>query len=273
MFEDHQTVDSDATPEALYRAFARIGGQNGYYASNWAWSLRGLADKLIGGPGLRRGRRHPVDLRRGDALDFWRVVDVRAGASVGARSRDEVARQGVADVAHRTRRCVRQCAAAPRSAYFAPKGLLGRLYWYAVLPFHALIFRRMARAIADEASARVTPAALPRSARQSEHALGDLIRLVERTERAGVGDVTDSSPAREAICEPIGVAVGKDAIAGGPGDVNGCAELVEPCLSPLQQIRVVSGRDQEEPQVVPALLATPRRVPSASGLPRSSVVV
>ena len=53
--------------------FARIGGEHGYYVLNWARSLRGLAEKLIGGPGLRRGRRHPVDLRPGDALDFWRV--------------------------------------------------------------------------------------------------------------------------------------------------------------------------------------------------------
>ena len=79
IFEDHQTVESDATPEALYRAFARIGGEHGYYVVNWAWSLRGLADKLIGGPGLRRGRRHPVDLRPGESLDFWRVVEVEPG--------------------------------------------------------------------------------------------------------------------------------------------------------------------------------------------------
>ena len=79
IFEDHQTVESDATADALYRAFARIGGEHGYYVVNWAWSLRGLADKVIGGPGLRRGRRHPVDLRPGEALDFWRVVEVEPG--------------------------------------------------------------------------------------------------------------------------------------------------------------------------------------------------
>ena len=79
LFEDHQTVDAVTTPEALYRAFARIGGEHGYYVSNWAWSVRGLIDKLVGGPGLRRGRRHPLDLRRGDALDFWRVVDAEPG--------------------------------------------------------------------------------------------------------------------------------------------------------------------------------------------------
>ena len=113
IFEDHQTVDSTATPDALYQAFARIGGEHGYYVVDWAWSLRGLADKLIGGPGLRRGRRHPVDLRPGESLDFWRVVEVDAWPPVGAAGRDEGAREGVADVAHRTRRRAEHIAVAP----------------------------------------------------------------------------------------------------------------------------------------------------------------
>ena len=91
-------------PRRCTSAFARIGGEHGYYVSNWAWSLRGLADKLVGGPGLRRGRRHPVDLRPGEALDFWRVVDAEPGLQLVLAGRDEVARQGVADVADRTRR-------------------------------------------------------------------------------------------------------------------------------------------------------------------------
>jgi hypothetical protein len=96
--------------------------------------------------------------------------------------------------------------------------------------------------------------------------LGDLIRLVERTERAGVGDVTESSPAREPIREPVGVAVGEDAIAGGPSDVNGCGELVESCLGPLQQVRVVSGSDQEEPYVVPRSWRLPEECHQRPGL-------
>jgi uncharacterized protein YbjT (DUF2867 family) len=153
LFEDHQTVETGATPEALYRAFARIGGEHGYYVANWAWSLRGLADKLIGGPGLRRGRRHPVDLRPGESLDFWRVVEVEPGQQLVLQA--EMKLPGKAwltwriepgDEPHTIR--------LHQVACFAPKGLFGRLYWYAMLPFHYLIFRRMAHAIADHAARR-----------------------------------------------------------------------------------------------------------------------
>ena len=152
MLEDHQTVDTVATPEALYGAFARIGGTHGYYVSNWAWSLRGLADKLVGGPGLRRGRRHPVDLRPGEALDFWRVVDAEPGHQLVLEA--EMKLPGKAWLTWR----IEPSDAAGQVrlhqvAYFAPRGLFGRLYWYAMLPFHALIFRRMAVAIVREALA------------------------------------------------------------------------------------------------------------------------
>lgn len=150
LFEDHQTVDSDATPEALYTAFARIGGEHGYYVADWAWTLRGLADKLIGGPGLRRGRRHPVDLRPGEALDFWRVVEVEPGRQLVLQAEMKV--PGKAWLTWRIeRREEPDRVRLDQVAFFAPKGLFGRLYWYAMLPFHWLIFRRMAHAIADHA--------------------------------------------------------------------------------------------------------------------------
>ncbi|HEY5860615.1 MAG TPA: SDR family oxidoreductase, partial [Actinomycetota bacterium] len=151
LFEDHQTVDSTATVEDLYQAFARIGGENGYYVEDWAWSLRGLADKLIGGPGLRRGRRHPVDLRPGESLDFWRVVEVEPGHQLVLQAEMKV--PGKAWLTWRI-----EPGDAPDTlqlhqvAFFAPKGLFGRLYWYTMLPFHWLIFRRMANAIADHAA-------------------------------------------------------------------------------------------------------------------------
>ena len=132
----------------------------------------GLADKLIGGPGLRRGRRHPVDLRPGEALDFWRVVDADPGVQLVLEA--EMKLPGKAWLTWRIDEAMtRARVRLHQVAYFAPKGLLGRVYWYAVLPFHAFIFRRMAYAIADEASAAghaCCSAAGPRE--QSEHAVG-----------------------------------------------------------------------------------------------------
>jgi hypothetical protein len=149
LFEDHQSVDVDAGPDALYEAFARIGGANGYYVAGWAWSLRGLADKVIGGPGLRRGRRHPVDLRPGEALDFWRVVHVEPGHRLVLEA--EMKLPGTAWLSWRIDERDGGGTRLRQLASFAPRGLLGRLYWYAMLPFHWLIFRRMAHAIARHA--------------------------------------------------------------------------------------------------------------------------
>jgi uncharacterized protein YbjT (DUF2867 family) len=162
IFEDHQTVDSTATPDALYQAFARIGGEHGYYVVDWAWSLRGLADKLIGGPGLRRGRRHPVDLRPGESLDFWRVVEVTPGHQLVLQAEMKVPGKAwltwriepdpESDTESDTESGTESgTVRLHQVAFFAPKGLFGRLYWYAMLPFHWLIFRRMAHAIADHA--------------------------------------------------------------------------------------------------------------------------
>lgn len=151
IFEDHQTVDVRATPDAIYRAFARIGGEHGYYVLNWAWSLRGLADKLIGGPGIRRGRRHPVDLRPGEALDFWRVVTSEPGRQLVLEAEMKV--PGKAWLSWRIEAADEPgVARLHQVASFAPRGLFGRLYWYTMLPFHWLIFRQMAHAIADHAA-------------------------------------------------------------------------------------------------------------------------
>ena len=152
VFEDHQSIESDASPEGLYRAFARIGGDHGYYTSNWAWSVRGMADKVIGGPGLRRGRRHPIDLRPGDALDFWRVVKADPGVQLVLEA--EMKLPGKAWLTWRVEPGPGTgTTRLHQVAYFAPKGLFGRMYWYAMLPFHRLIFRRMAQCVAEDAQA------------------------------------------------------------------------------------------------------------------------
>ncbi len=87
MLIERRQLRVDARPQAVYRVFAGIGGLRGWPAFNWLWELRGILDRMVGGVGMRRGRRHPEDLREGDALDFWRVERVRPGRSILLRAR------------------------------------------------------------------------------------------------------------------------------------------------------------------------------------------
>ncbi len=151
VFDERREVASPAPPGDMYWAVARIGGSVGYYVMNWAWALRGLLDQLVGGPGLRRGRRHPTDLRPGESLDFWRVVDVEPGRCLELQAEMRV--PGKAWLRFEIEETSSGSALA-QTAFFAPKGLWGRMYWIAMFPFHALIFERMARAIAAAAEAR-----------------------------------------------------------------------------------------------------------------------
>jgi hypothetical protein len=142
----------DAPPEDVYAVFSGLGGDRGWLYANWLWRLRGIADRLVGGPGFRRGRRHPDEVRVGDALDFWRVEAVEAGRLM--RLRAEMKLPG---------RAWLQFEAQPRNdgqtiltqtAYLAPKGLLGLAYWYGLYPFHGPIFGNMIVAIAERAENR-----------------------------------------------------------------------------------------------------------------------
>lgn len=148
---DRQVVSSGAGPEDLYWAFARIGGTFGYYTMNWAWALRGLIDSLVGGVGLRRGRRHPQDIRQGEALDFWRVVEVEAGRRLQLYA--EMRLPGEAWLTFTAEPDGAGCR-LEQKAVFVPRGLFGRLYWWAMLPFHVAIFRVMATRIARAAESR-----------------------------------------------------------------------------------------------------------------------
>ena len=137
-----------ATPEETFAVLCTIGGRRGYRAWDWAWELRGAADRLVGGVGLRRGRRDPDDLRVGDALDFWRVEAVEPGRLLCLRAEMKV--PGAAWLQFET---------LPRdggtllvqTAYFAPRGVPGLAYWYALLPVHSRIFSGMIAALAAEA--------------------------------------------------------------------------------------------------------------------------
>ncbi|MEU1603704.1 SDR family oxidoreductase [Micromonospora matsumotoense] len=142
----------DAPPGALWRVIEGVGGEHGWYSFPLAWSVRGWLDRLVGGVGLRRGRRDPHHLQVGEALDFWRVEEIVPGELL--RLRAEMRLPGRAWLELRA-----EPAGAGRSRYvqravFLPRGLPGHLYWHSVAPFHAVIFGGMARNIADHAPTR-----------------------------------------------------------------------------------------------------------------------
>ncbi|APD10308.1 MULTISPECIES: SDR family oxidoreductase [Thermus] len=143
-----RTLPVQAPPEAVYRVFASLGGERGWLVWGWAWALRGLVDRLLGGPGLRRGRRHPTLLLPGEAVDFWRVEAVEPGRLL--RLRAEMRLPGKAWLEWQALPEGEGCRLV-QTAYFAPVGLTGFLYWWALYPIHARIFSDLARAIAKEA--------------------------------------------------------------------------------------------------------------------------
>ncbi|MEX0869403.1 MAG: SDR family oxidoreductase [Nitriliruptoraceae bacterium] len=147
---DVRTVVSRATPEAVFAVIRSIGGARGYFSSRLLWGIRGAIDTLVGGIGLRRGRRHPTQLAVGDAVDFWRVETL--DEPVLLRLRAEFKLPGDAWLEFRIRPHP-DGAELEQRARFHPRGLWGRVYWLAVTPFHGVIFATMARRIAREAEA------------------------------------------------------------------------------------------------------------------------
>jgi uncharacterized protein YbjT (DUF2867 family) len=147
VLRDQQTVPLGPNREAVIDGVWSLGGSFGWPSMNWAWRVRGWLDLLSGGCGLRRGRRHPRELRAGDALDFWRVVMADRDSDPASARLILVAEMKLPGEAwldfEITPTELRQ------TATFRPRGLLGRLYWYSVLPLHVLLFPRMARRLAD----------------------------------------------------------------------------------------------------------------------------
>lgn len=145
---DERTVRVAAAPSDVFAAFTSLGGRRGWRVWNAAWRLRGFVDRLLGGPGLRRGRRHPRELAEGEAIDFWRVETIEKDRFLRLRAEMKVPGQAwlqwrVEDDGTGSR--LRQ------TAIFAPKGLFGLAYWYLLLPVHALIFSALANALRMEA--------------------------------------------------------------------------------------------------------------------------
>ncbi|CAA7391150.1 SDR family oxidoreductase [Chryseobacterium fistulae] len=138
-FTDLRSEEYDTREACINRIF-ELGGKNGWYAQG-LWKIRGFFDKLAGGPGLRRGRRHPSDLKDGDALDFWRVLyaDRKEGRLILLA---EMKLPGEAWLMFKIYK-----NKIWQKAVFRPKGLWGRIYWFMVLPFHGIIFKGMIKKI------------------------------------------------------------------------------------------------------------------------------
>ncbi|MET8338259.1 SDR family oxidoreductase [Streptosporangium canum] len=148
LYVDRRARRVDASPQALWAVIESIGGERGWYSLPVAWRARGLLDRLVGGVGLRRGRRDPRRLRVGDSVDFWRVEEVEPGRLL--RLRAEMRLPGLAWLELSVHRRRGRTVYGQR-AIFHPRGLAGHLYWWSISPFHSLIFGRMTRNVAAAA--------------------------------------------------------------------------------------------------------------------------
>jgi uncharacterized protein YbjT (DUF2867 family) len=148
VFVDRREVEVTASPRSVFRAVCRIGGGHGWYAADALWRIRGFMDRLVGGPGLRRGRRDPEEVAYGEALDFWRVTGVEADRRLTLRA--EMKLPGVAELEFEVEPAG-QGTRLVQTARFRPRGLAGIAYWYAVLPFHHIVFGGMLKGIRSAA--------------------------------------------------------------------------------------------------------------------------
>jgi hypothetical protein len=149
VFVDERVVRVAAPAHEVFRAVTLLGGTHGWYSAGWLWRIRGWMDRAVGGPGLRRGRLNPSRLAYGEALDFWRVVGIERDKSLVLRAEMRVPGTAALDF------CIEPQgdggSLLRQRARFQPRGLLGILYWYGVLPFHALVFHGMLEGIRREA--------------------------------------------------------------------------------------------------------------------------
>ena len=141
VYIDRQEVHTDKPAADVFATVAGIGGTRGWYVADSLWALRGALDKLVGGVGMRRGRRHPDDLRVGDALDFFRVEAYHPPELLRLRAEMKVPGDAwlewrVTNVDGTTHLC--------QLARFHPRGIVGRAYWWGLLPIHKVIWRRLA---------------------------------------------------------------------------------------------------------------------------------
>ncbi|GGG32672.1 SDR family oxidoreductase [Hymenobacter glacieicola] len=160
LLQDRQRLRFTRPPQEVLRNVWAIGGERGWYKVDWLWRIRGLLDKLVGGVGLRRGRRSATKLRAGDPLDFWRVL-VADKASRRLLLYAEMKLPGEAWLQFRILDNEDGSHTLEQLAAFRPHGLAGRLYWYSLVPFHFVIFKGMIENIVQYGEAAPYPATEP----------------------------------------------------------------------------------------------------------------
>jgi hypothetical protein len=146
--KDHREIECDVPLEKIWEQIEGIGGERGWFGSGWLWYLRGVLDRMVGGVGLRRGRRDPQHLRGGDSLDFWRVEGLEPQKHL--RLYAEMILPGKAWLEFHLEEKDGKTVVT-QDALFEPRGLGGQLYWYVVSPFHFFIFPTMLRNIVKAA--------------------------------------------------------------------------------------------------------------------------
>lgn len=152
VYTDKRTIAFNRDRNDVIDNLWSIGGKRGWYFGNWMWRVRGTIDKFAGGVGLRRGRRSQSDLKAGDALDFWRVLLAdKPGGRLLLYAEMRLPGEAWLEFEVRDTNGKSQLV---QTATFRPLGLWGRVYWYAVLPFHGLIFPQMARRIVEHSAAK-----------------------------------------------------------------------------------------------------------------------
>lgn len=154
LYTDVRTLHSENSIETVWKRVEAIGGRNGYSTATWAWELRGLMDRFFGGVGLRRGRRDDNTLIEGEALDFWRVEAIKRPELL--RLRAEMRMPGLAWLEFALEKDANGSGTViTQRALFAPKGLLGHAYWWAVWPMHGLVFPSMVKNMAGLSARKV----------------------------------------------------------------------------------------------------------------------
>lgn len=142
-YHDIKETITDVSSKALWRAVESIGGDTGWYGSDFLWFSRGLLDRLVGGVGLRRGRRHPLHLEVGDSVDFWRVEKITKGSELNLYA--EMILPGKAWLSFRIEELGDGTRKFTQKATFQPRGLGGQLYWFVIAPLHIFVFPTMFR--------------------------------------------------------------------------------------------------------------------------------